>query len=107
MKNLKILMVLMIGLSLFLAASTAFAGGKPRHGDYSHKAYPHGKTVYVDRHVYRYSVAPGCAWGYPPAYPYRVYAPPVHRQSCAPYAPAYPYGYAYRPGWSFGFSFGW
>jgi hypothetical protein len=107
MKTLRTLMVMMIGLSLLLAASTAFAGGKPRHGGYSHGAYPHGKTVYVDRNAYRYPVAPRDAWGYYPAYPHRVYDRRVYREYCVPYAPAYTYTPVYRPGWSFGFSFGW
>jgi hypothetical protein len=108
MKTLKTLMVVMIGLSLLLAASTAFADGKYRHGGYSYGAYHHGKNVYVDRHAYRYPVAPRYAWGYYPAYP-RVYARPVYRGYCAPYAPAYSYAPApvYGPRWSFGFSFGW
>jgi len=107
MKTMKIVMVIFIGLSLILAANTAFAGGKSRHSGYSYGAYHHGKQVYVNSHVYRYPAAPRYARGYYPAYSYRVYAPPVYREYCAPYAPAYTYGYAYRPGWSFGFSFGW
>lgn len=109
MKTLKNLMVVIIGLSLLLAASTAFADGKYRHGGYSYGAYHHGTNVYVDRHAYRYPVAPRYAWGHYPAYPYRVYAPPVYRGYCAPYAPAYSYAPApvYGPRWSFGFSFGW
>jgi hypothetical protein len=106
MKTLKTLMVVMIGLSLLLAASTAFADGKYRHGGYSYGAYHHGKNVYVDRHAYRYPVAPRYAWGYYPAYP-RVYARPVYREYCAPYVPAYAPAPVYGPGWSFGFSFGW
>ena len=107
MKTLKTLMVVMIGLSLLLAANTALADGKYRHGAHSYGVYHHGKNVYVDRHVYRYPVAPRSAWGYYPTYPYRVYAPPVYREYCAPYAAPYAYAPAYRPGWSFGFSFGW
>jgi len=107
MKTLKTLMLVIIGLSLLLAASTAFADGKYRHGGYSYKAYHHGKNVYVDRHAYRYPVAPHYRWGYYPAYPHRVYAPPVYRNYYAPYAPPYVYAPAYRPGWGFGFSFGW
>jgi len=107
MKISKTLMVVMIGLSLLLAASAAFADGEYRHGGYSYKAYHHGKNVYVDRHAYRYPVAPRHAWGYYPAYPYRAYARPVYREYCAPYAATYGYAPVYRPGWSFGFSFGW
>lgn len=107
MKTLKILMVMIVGLSLVLAASSAFAGGKYRHGGPSYGAYHHGKIVHVERHVYRHPVAPRHAWGYYPAPPPRVYARPVYRGYCAPYAPAYTYGHAYRPGWSVGFSFGW
>ncbi|RPJ19869.1 MAG: hypothetical protein EHM26_06520 [Desulfobacteraceae bacterium] len=107
MKTLKTLMLVIIGLSLLLAASTAFAGGKYRHGGHSYGAYYHGKHVYVDRHAYRYPVAPHYRWGYYPAYPHRVYAPPVYRNYYAPYAPPYVYAPAYRPGWGFGFSFGW
>ncbi|MCU0596622.1 MAG: hypothetical protein MUC98_14330 [Desulfobacterota bacterium] len=106
MKALKTMMVVMIGLSLVLAASTALADGKYRRGGSSYGAYAHGKSVYVDRHVRGYAVAPRYAWGYYPAYP-RVYAPPVYRGYCAPYAVPYAYAPAYRPGWSFGFSFGW
>jgi hypothetical protein len=107
MKALKTLMVVMIGLSLVLVASTALADGKYRHGGYNYGTYPHGKNVYVDRRVYRYPVVPRYGWGYGPAYPYRVYAPPVYRGYYAPYAVPYAYAPAYRPGWSFGFSFGW
>jgi hypothetical protein len=107
MKTLKTLMVMIIGLFLILAAGTAFADGKHRQGAYSYGAYHPGKNVYVDRHVYRYPVAPRYARGSYQAYPYRVYAPPVYREYCAPYAPAYTYGHVYRPGWSIGFSFGW
>jgi len=106
MKTLRILMVMIIGLSLLLAASTAFADGKYRHGGPSYGAYHHGKSVYVDRHAYRYPVAPRYARGYYPAYP-RVYARPVYREYYAPYAAPYAYAPAYRPGWGFGFSFGW
>jgi len=106
MKTLRILMVMIIGLSLLLAASTAFADGKYRHGGPSYGAYHHGKNVYVDRHAYRYPVAPRYARGYYPAYP-RVYARPVYREYYAPYAAPYAYAPAYRPGWGFGFSFGW
>jgi hypothetical protein len=98
-------MVVLIGLSLLLAAGTAFADGKYRHSGYSYGAYPHGKSVYMDRHAYGYPVAPRYAWG--PAYPYRVYARPVCREYCAPYAPPYAYAPVYGPSWSFGFSFGW
>jgi hypothetical protein len=106
-KTLKILMVVMIGLSLFLPASSAFADGKYRHGGTSYGAYHHGKNVYVDRHVYRAPVAPRYAWGYRPVYPHRVYDRPAYREYCAPYAAPYAYAPAYRPAWSFGFSFGW
>ena len=107
MKTMKTLIILIIGLSLVLAAGTAFAGGKYRQGGHSYEAYHHGKNVYVDRYVHRYPVAPRHARGYYPAYPYRVYAPPVYREYCAPYAPTYGYAPVYRPGWSVGFSFGW
>jgi hypothetical protein len=105
MKTIKTLIVVLIGLSLLLAAGTAFADGKYRNSGYSYGAYPHGKNVYMDRHAYRYPVAPRYAWG--PAYPYRVYARPVYREYCAPYAPPYAYAPVYGPSWSFGFSFGW
>ncbi len=107
MKAMRTLIVVMIGLSLLLAANTAFADGKYRHRGHSYKAYYHPKQVHVERHVYRYSVAPRYGWGYGPAYPYRVYAPPVYRGYCAPYAATYGYAPVYRPGWGFGFSFGW
>ncbi len=107
MKTTKTLMVILTGLSLILAANTAFAGGESRRGGHAYGAYHHGKNVNVNRHVYRYPVAPRHAWGYYPAYPYRVYAPFVYREYCAPCAPPYAYAPAYRPGWSFGFSFGW
>ena len=112
MKTLRTVMVVMIGLSLLLAASTAFAGGRYSPGGRDYRAYHHGKSVYADRHVRGYAVAPRHAWGYYPAYPYRAYAPPVYRGYYAPYAAPYaPYAYApgpvYGPGWSFGFSFGW
>jgi len=107
MKVLRTLMVVMTGLSLVLAASTAFADGKYRHGGPSSGAYPYGKHVYVERHAYPVPVAPRYAWGYRPAYPYRVHVPPVHREYCGPYPAPYAYAPAYRPGWSFGFSFGW
>jgi len=107
MKTLKILMVMIIGLSLLLAAGTAFAGGQHRLGGCSSGAYSHVKNVYVDRHVQRYPVAPRYSWGYDPAPPPRVYARPVYRGYCPPYAPACTYGHVYRPGWGFGFSFGW
>lgn len=109
MKVMKALIVMLVGLSLLLAANTAFAGGKYRHGGYSYKAYHPGKSVYVDRHAYGYAVAPRYARGYYPAYPYRVYAPPVYPGYGAPYPPPYAYAPApaYGPGWSFGFSFGW
>jgi hypothetical protein len=109
MKASKTLMVVMIGLSLLLAANTAFADGKYRHGGYSYGAYQHGRNVYVDRHAYGYAVAPRYARGYYPAYPYRVYAAPVYRGYCAPYSVPYAYAPApvYRPGWGFGISFGW
>jgi hypothetical protein len=106
MKTLKALIVIMIGLSVVLAAGTAFADGKYRYAGHSYTAYPHGKHVYVERHVHRYAVAPRYAWGYYPAYP-RVYARPVYREYCAPYASPPVYTPAYRPGWSFGFSLGW
>jgi hypothetical protein len=79
MKTMKTLMVVLIGLSLVLAAGTALADGKYRHGGYSNGAYHHGKNLYVDRHAYRYPVTPRYAWGYDPAYP-RVYARPVYRE---------------------------
>ena len=107
MRTIKTLMVMLIGLSLLLAANTAFADGKYRHGGYSYKAYPHGNNVYVERHAFRYPITPRYAWGYYPAYPYRVYAPPVYREYCGPYAAPYSYAPVYRPGWSVGFSFGW
>ena len=107
MKTMKTLIILIIGLSLLLTAGSAFAGGKYRHGGPSYGAYHHGKTVYADPYVHRYPVAPRHAWGYYPAYPYRVYSPPVYREYCAPYAPTYGYAPVYRPGWSVGFSFGW
>lgn len=109
MKTLRTLMVMMIGLSLVLAANTAFADGKQRNSGYYSGAYHQDKNVYVDRHAYRYPVAPRYAWGYYPAYPYRVYAPPVYRAYCAPYAATYAYAPApvYRPGWGFAISFGW
>ena len=107
MRTIKTLMVMLIGLSLLLAASTVFADGKQRNGGYSYGAYHHAKNVYVDRHVYRYPVAPRYAWGHYPAYPYRVYDRRVYREYCAPYGPAYTYAPVYRPGWSFGISFGW
>jgi hypothetical protein len=106
MKTLKVLMAVMIGVSLILTASSVFADGKYRHGGHAYGAYHHGKHVYVDRHVQRYAVGPRYAWGYYPAYP-RVYAPPVYREYCAPYATPYAYAPVYRPGWSVGFSFGW
>src|SRR5512137_1627974 len=108
MRTIKTLMVMLIGLSLLLAASTVFADGKQRNGGYSYGAYHHGKNVYVDRHVYGYAVAPRYAWGYYPAYP-RVYAAPVYRGYCAPYPAPYAYAPApvYGPSVSFGFSFGW
>lgn len=107
MKAMKSLIVMIVGLSLVLAAGTAFADGKYRHGGYNYGAYHHGKNVYVDRHAYRVPVAPRYARGYYPAYPYRVYAPPVYRGYWAPYAAPYAYAPAYRPGWGFGISFGW
>jgi hypothetical protein len=117
MKTTKTLMVILIGLPLILASNTAFAGGKLRHGGYSsgdHSrskvysgAYHHGKNVYVERHAYRYPVAPRYAWGHYPGYPYGVYHRPVYPEYCAPYAPPYAYAPVYGPGWSFGFSFGW
>ena len=117
MKTMKTLMVILIGLSLLLAAGTVFADGKQRHGGYYYgdqsrsKTYPgayhHEKQVYVDRHAYRYPVAPRYAWGHYPGYPYRVYDRRVYREYCVPYEPAYTYGHVYRPGWSFGISFGW
>lgn len=107
MKTLKILLVMTIGLSLVLAASSAIAGGKDRRGGPSYGAYPHRNHVYVERHVHKYSLAPHCSWGYFPAPPPRVYAAPVYRGYCAPYPPPYTYGRVYRPGWSFAFSFGW
>jgi hypothetical protein len=107
MKTIKTLMVMILGLSLLLAAGTAFADGKQRHGGYYDRAYHREKNVYVDRHAYRYPAAPRYAWGYYPAYPYRVYARPVYREYCAPYAPPYAYAPVYAPGWGFAFSFGW
>jgi hypothetical protein len=109
MKTLRTLIVMMVGLSLLLAANTVLADGKYRHGGYSYGTYQHGRNVYVDRHAYGYAVAPRYAWGYYPAYPYRVYAPPVYRGYCAPYSVPYAYAPApvYGPGWSFGISFGW
>ena len=107
MKTMKTLMILLIGLCLVLAASTAFADGKYRHGGPSYGAYHYEKPVNVNRHVYRYPFAPRYAWGHYPAYPYRVYDRPVYREYCAPYAPPYAYAPVYRPGWSFAFSFGW
>ncbi len=107
MKTLRALMVMMIGLSMLLAASTAFADGKHRHGGYSYGASHHGKTVYVDRYAYRYPVAPRYAWGHRPDYPHRVYDRRVYREYSVPYAPPCAYAPVYRPGWSFGFSFGW
>jgi hypothetical protein len=117
MKTLKTLMVMLIGLSLLLAAGTVFADGEQRHGGYYYGdhsqskaysgAYHHGKQVYVNRQVYRQPVAPRYAWGHYPGYPYRVYDRRVYREYCAPYAAPYAYAPVYRPGWSFGFSFGW
>jgi hypothetical protein len=108
MKVMKSLIAMLVGLSLLLAANTAFADGKYRHHGHSYGAYHHQKNVYVDRHAYRYPVAPRYAWGYYPAYP-RVHAAPVYRGYCGPYAPPYAYapGPVYAPGWSVGFSFGW
>lgn len=107
MKTLRTLMVVMIGLSLLLAANTAFAEGKYRHGGYSYGAYPHGKTLHADRHACRHPAAPRYAWGYSPASPYRVYASPVYREYGVPCAPPVAYAPVYGPRWGFGFSFGW
>jgi hypothetical protein len=108
MKAMKSLIVMLIGFSLLLAASSAFAGSRYSNGGHYYGAYHHGKSVYVDRHVRGYAVAPRYGWGYYPAYP-RVYAAPVYRGYCAPYPAPYAYAPApfYGPTWSFGFSFGW
>jgi hypothetical protein len=107
MKAMKSLIVMLVGLSLLLAANTALANGKYRHGGYNYGTYHHGQNVYVGRHVYRNPVVPRHGWGYGPAYPYRVYAPPVYRGYYAPYAVPDAYAPVYGPRWSFGLSFGW
>ena len=45
MKTLKILLAMILGLSLLLAASTALAGGKCGRGGLSYGAYHHEQNV--------------------------------------------------------------
>ena len=107
MKAVKSFVLILAGLSLLLAAGNAFAEGKVRHGGSPYGDHPRGRTLHGDRHACRHPAAPRYVWGYAPASPYRVYAPPVYRKSGAPCAPPVVYAPVYGPRWGFGFSFGW
>jgi len=106
MKTMKTLIILIIGLSLVLAAGTAFGRRQISPRRPFLRSVSSRETAYADSLCAQVSGCPSHAWGYTRPTTGSMH-PLFYREYCAPYAPTYGYAPVYRPGWSVGFSFGW